>query len=77
MQDKTFNGIKLSIKLVLTLFVSKRPVEIFIYYYSNNFFFHFVGIVPVFCEQIFVGIDEKKQVGDTGQYEVLLLNICK
>ena len=29
-----------------------------------------IGIVPVFCEQIFVGIEEKKQSGDTGQYEV-------
>lgn len=29
------------------------------------------GIVPIFCEQIFVGIDEKKQTGDTAQYEVM------
>lgn len=29
------------------------------------------GIVPIFCEQIFVGIDEKKQAGDSGQYEVM------
>ena len=49
-----------------------RSVELFISYNSDKFFFHFVGIVPVFCEQIFVGIDEKKQAGDTGQYEVLL-----
>lgn len=27
--------------------------------------------MPVFCEQIFVGIEEKKQSGDTGQYEVM------
>ena len=31
----------------------------------------FLGIVPIFCEQIFVGIDEKKQAGDSGQYEVI------
>ncbi|KAL9968317.1 hypothetical protein ACROYT_G026678 [Oculina patagonica] len=29
------------------------------------------GIVPIFCEEIFKGIDEKKQGGDEGQYEVL------
>lgn len=29
------------------------------------------GIVPIFCEEIFMGIDEKKQGGDEGQYEVL------
>lgn len=35
------------------------------------FFLHFLGIVPIFCEQIFVGISEKKQAGDSGQYEVI------
>ncbi|KAJ7391855.1 hypothetical protein OS493_016145 [Desmophyllum pertusum] len=29
------------------------------------------GIVPIFCEEIFVGIDEKKQAGDEAQYEVM------
>ena len=35
------------------------------------FFLHFLGIVPIFCEQVFVGISEKKQAGDSGQYEVI------
>ena len=26
--------------------------------------------MPIFCEEIFTGIDEKKQGGDEGQYEV-------
>ena len=29
-----------------------------------------LGIVPVFCEEIFKGINEKLQEGDTTQYEV-------
>ena len=31
------------------------------------------GIVPIFCEEIFKGIDEKKQGGDQAQYEVLAI----
>ena len=27
--------------------------------------------MPIFCEEIFQGIDEKKQGGDVAQYEVL------
>ena len=26
--------------------------------------------MPIFCEEVFTGIDEKKQGGDEGQYEV-------
>ena len=40
--------------------------------FKNIIFCYVIGIVPVFCEQIFVGIDEKKQAGDTGQFEVLI-----
>ena len=43
---------------------------------NHNLAFIFLisqGIVPIFCEQIFVGIDEKKQGGDTAQYEVLII----
>lgn len=29
------------------------------------------GIVPIFCEEIFVGINEKKEAGDTAQFEVM------
>ena len=35
--------------------------------------FFLTGIVPIFCEEIFVGIDEKKQAGDEAQYEVLFV----
>ena len=39
------------------------------------FFPHIIGIVPIFCEEIFAGINEKKQGGDTAQYEVLKIII--
>ncbi|KAK3697535.1 hypothetical protein QZH41_019774, partial [Actinostola sp. cb2023] len=29
----------------------------------------FVGIVPIFCEELFIGIQKKKDESDTGQYE--------
>ena len=35
--------------------------------------------MPIFCEEIFQGIDEKKQGGDEGQYEVhfsFVLTFC-
>ena len=42
---------------------------------KTMFFPHIIGIVPIFCEEIFVGINEKKQGGDTAQYEVLKIII--
>ena len=71
---KAFNGV--CYQTNIDVICRQETCWIFISYNSNKFFFHFPGIVPVFCEQIFVGIDEKKQAGDTGQYEVLLRNIC-
>ena len=35
-----------------------------------------IGIVPIFCEEIFQGIDEKKQGGDEAQYEVHFSSIA-
>ena len=39
---------------------------------SKTIILHLItGIVPIFCEEIFKGIDEKKQGGDEAQFEVL------
>ena len=34
-------------------------------------YFVFSGIVPMFCEEIFIGIAKKKDEGSTAEYEVI------